>query len=55
VPNKPAPVAGTAAVPTLEYVRGVEVSGHLRPGKRGGLRGTVGVRAGDAAPVRVEL
>ena len=38
-----------------EYVRGVEVSGRLRPGKRGGLRGTVSVRAGDAVPVRVEL
>jgi pimeloyl-ACP methyl ester carboxylesterase len=38
-----------------EYVRGVEVSGRLRPGRRGGLRGTVSVRAGDAAPVRVEL
>jgi pimeloyl-ACP methyl ester carboxylesterase len=40
-----------------EYVRGVQVSGRLRPGRgdRLRLRGTVSVRAGDGAPLRIEL
>lgn len=38
-----------------EYVRGVEVSGRLRSGKKDRIGGTVELRVGGAAPVRVRL